>query len=95
MIRVDGRPHGGSVWNGRPARTSIDHGNQAERVARQQSLPGAVGNEVKFLQHECPDQSVGASRFDDHGEDTGAALDLDLNVIDNRLGLRRPTANLT
>jgi hypothetical protein len=54
----------------------IDLGNQAVRVAGQQSLPRAVGYEVELLENDRPDQGIGASRFDDRGEDTGSALDL-------------------
>src|SRR5262245_37250894 len=67
-------------------RASIDLLKQAERVALQLGLPGAVGHEVELIQRDSPDQSVSAPRFDDCGEGARAAQDLDLDVADNGLG---------
>ena len=53
------RPHQNSGGKVIERRASIDLGEQAEWVARQQGLPGAVGNEVELLEHDRPDQ-VGA-----------------------------------
>ena len=63
-------------------------------VARQQSLPGAVGDEVELLEHDRPDQSVGAPCFNDSSEDAGATLDLYLDVAYDRLGLSATVGDL-
>ena len=72
----------------------LDRPGQAQSISanrpcgsRGNSPPGAVGYEVELLQHDYPDQGIGESRFDDCVEDAGAALNLQLDITDNRLGL--------
>ena len=65
----------------------LNRQRQAVWIARQQRLPGAIGHEVKLLEHDRPDQRIGSPRFDDRGEDARAALDLQLDVTHDRLAL--------